>query len=254
MPNTLRVEPGPVTRITLARPEVRNAINAQLIRELRAELEQLQAQPPRVLVLAGEGAMYCAGADVNWMAETGQLGWDENYVDALAMADLLAALNGLPFPVLACVQGGAYGGGIGFLACCDAVVCADDASFAFGEVKLGLAPATIAPYVIAKIGVSAARELMLSADRFDAWRAESVGLVHQVVAAVDLDTVVSERAERYLKAGPQAVQATKSLIAKLSPYLAVHREETARLIAELRASEEGREGLTAFLEKRRPNW
>jgi methylglutaconyl-CoA hydratase len=253
--STIRLDStGSVFTLTLTRPEVRNAINAQMIRELHECIGSLASEPPRVLILAGEGALFCAGADAKWMAETGQLGWDENYIDALAMADLLAALNALPCPVLARVQGGAYGGGIGFACCCDAVVCADNAQFAFGEARLGLTPATIAPYVIAKIGASAARELFLSAARFDAQRALSIGLVHEVVADADLNAAVQTRTEQYLACGPEALKATKRVIASVAPSPAGYREDTARLIAELRASDEGREGLAAFLEKRRPGW
>jgi methylglutaconyl-CoA hydratase len=252
--STIRIEfSDSAARLTLARPNLRNAINQQMIGELRAAVNHLAAEPPRVLVLAGEGVLFCAGADANWMAETGRQGWEANYVDALALTDLLAALNALPCPVLARVQGGAYGGGIGLLACCDAVVCVDDAQFAFGEVRLGLAPATIAPYVIAKIGVSAARELFLSAARFGAQRALSIGLVHHVVAPSGLDQAVERRIGEYLACSPQAVTASKRLIGNVAPAAALG-ETTARLIAELRASPEGSEGLAAFLEKRRPSW
>lgn len=251
---TIRLErSGNIAKLTLARPEVRNAINAEMITELRECADHLATDPPRVLVLAGEGALFCSGADAKWMAQTGQLGWDENYVDALAMADLLYALNGLPFPVLARVQGGAYGGGIGLLACCDAVVCADNAAFSFGEVRLGLAPATIAPYVIAKLGVSAAREFFLSAARFDAQRVLG-RLVHEVVPEAGLDAAVAARISQYLACSPRAIAATKALVAGLLPELRSAREDTARLIAELRASPEGREGLAAFLDKRKPEW
>lgn len=253
--STIRLEAlDRVTRLTLNRPDVRNAINAEMIRELRDCVDGFTAAPPRVLVLTGDGPLFCAGADAKWMAETGQLGWDENYVDALAMADLLATLNALPCPVLARVQGGAYGGGIGFMCCCDAAVCADDAQFSFGEARLGLTPATIAPYVMGRIGASAARELFLSAARFDAQRALAIGLVHEVVAEAELDSAVERRVQQYLACGPKALQATKQLIASLSPSLVNHREDTARLIAELRSSAEGREGLAAFLEKRKPSW
>jgi methylglutaconyl-CoA hydratase len=245
---------GAIATLTLSRAEVRNAINAEMIRDLRECVDALAADPPRVLVLAGEGALFCAGADAKWMAETGRLSADENYADALALADLLAALNTLPCPVLARVQGGAYGGGIGFMSCCDAVVCTDSAAFSFGEARLGLTPATIAPYVIAKIGASAVRELFMSAARFDAQRALAVGLVHEVVAETELDSSIQKRVEQYLACGPEALKTTKQLIATLQPALSEQREATAQLIAELRASDEGREGLAAFLCKRKPKW
>ena len=252
---TIRLEiSGPVARLFLTRPDLRNAINASMIRELRECLGHLVANPPRVLVLSGDGSVFCAGADANWMAETGRLGWDENYVDALAMADLLAELNSLPCPVLARVQGGAYGGGIGLICCCDAVVCADNAQFSLSEVRLGLTPSTISPYVLAKIGASHARDLFLSAARFGAQRAQASGMVHEVVAETELDSAVEQRIQQYLACAPGAMAAAKAQIASLGQSPAQWREETARLIAELRSSSEGREGLAAFLEKRKPEW
>ncbi|MDQ3024699.1 MAG: enoyl-CoA hydratase-related protein [bacterium] len=251
----LRVErDGAVVHVWLSCPEVRNAFNAELIGELNAHLAALTSDPPRVLVLGGDGPLFCSGADAKWMADSGQQGWDANYADALEMANLLATLNALPCAVLGRVQGGAYGGGIGLLACCDAVVAVDNAAFSFGEVRLGIAPATIAPYVVAKIGVSAARELFLSAAKFDAYGAKAIGLVHAIVAESELDSEIERRIEQYLANGPGAVAATKRLLAGLHSVSQVLLEETARLISELRTSPEGRDGLAAFIGKRKARW
>jgi methylglutaconyl-CoA hydratase len=254
-PTLLRLEQhGSVAHLWLSRPAVRNAFNAELIAALSRQLHELAIARPRVLVLGGDGPLFCAGADAQWMAQSGNQGWDTNYADALAMAGLLEALNALPFPVIARVQGGAYGGGIGLLACCDAVIAAEDAKFSFGEVRLGIAPATIAPYVIAKIGVSAARDMFLSAAHFDATRALQLGLLHEVVPEAELDIAVDSRIERYTGNSPAALAATKRLIGEIASIQPGLREATARLIAELRASDEGREGLAAFQEKRKPYW
>jgi methylglutaconyl-CoA hydratase len=251
-----------VLTLTLARPEARNAFNAALIDELATACAWIAAaaadlNPPRVLVLAAEGEYFSAGADLAWMRAQGGADYEANLADALRLTEMLQALDTLPLPVLARVQGGAFGGGAGLLACCDAVVCAEGALFGFSEVRLGLAPATIGPFVLAKLGAAACRELFLSGARFTAQRAYELGLVHDVVPAENLDLVVQRRCAEYLAGSPAAIAASKRLVADLTALgddSADVRRMTARLIAQLRQSDEGREGLNAFLEKRKPAW
>ncbi len=258
--SSLRVErDGPFAQVTLDRPEVRNAFNAELIGELRTTFEALSTEAPdalRGVVLAGSGSVFCAGADVDWMRSAIGLGVAENERDAAALHAMLAAVDRCPVPVIARVQGAALGGGMGLCAVSDVVVAAADATFGFTETKLGIIPAVISPFVLAKIGESHARALFATGQRFDADRAMRIGLVHEVVAdEVELDARVDQLVGEVRSAGPTAARAAKALVRELralSPDEA--RAHTIRHIAQQRTSAEGQEGLGAFLEKRRPSW
>ena len=250
---------GPVERLTLNRPEVRNAFNEEVIVELTAWAEATreagQRGDIRVVVLAGAGKMFCAGADVNWMSKTVRYSRDENLRDAAAMSRMFAAIDALPVPVVGRVQGAALGGGAGLAAVCDIVVAAETALFGFTETKLGILPAVISPFALAKIGRSAARELFLTGARFPAARAKDIGLVHAVVAEAQLDVAVDDYVRELLTAGPQAVAAAKALIAEVWPRsVADAAAITSAAIAERRVSPGGQEGLNAFLDKRKPSW
>ena len=238
-----RERDGPVLRVTMARPERRNAFDAALIAELTDAFADVG--DARAVVLAGEGSSFSAGADVEWMRSSVELSYEENVADALRLRAMLDAIDSCPAPVVARVQGHALGGGVGLVACCDVVVAAPDAVFAFSEVKLGIVPAVISPFALAKIGAGAARRYFVTGERFDAATALRIGLVHEL--ADDLDAAVERVVGELLTAGPEAVRAAKELArAPLSA------EETARRIAAHRTSAEGQEGLRAFLEKRTP--
>jgi methylglutaconyl-CoA hydratase len=247
---------GPVEYVTLNRPDVRNAFNEEVIGELRAWAGNAATDPDlRACVLAGAGKAFCAGADLAWMARMRQYSEEENVRDARAMADMFGALDRLPVPLIGRVHGAALGGGTGLAAVCDIVVASDDAVFGFTEVKLGLLPAVISPFAVAKIGVSLARELMLTGARLSAERARSAGLVHAVVAAGELDRAVDGYVREVLTGSPSAIAATKALHSRVAggrPEDVV--DLTSRAIAAQRVSAEGREGLSAFLEKRPPRW
>jgi methylglutaconyl-CoA hydratase len=210
----------------------------------------------RVVVLAAQGPSFSAGADLNWMKAMAGYSRAENVEDARRLARLMRTLNGLPRPTVALVQGAAFGGGVGLVACCDIVVAVEEAKFCLSEVKLGLIPAVISPYVVATIGEAAARRYFLTAEAFSSWEAQRLGLVHEVVDRGALEGRGRQIVDALLQGGTTAQQAAKDLvfsIASRRPDAALI-EETAGRIADLRASEEGREGVTAFLEKRRPNW
>jgi len=247
---------GPVETVTINRPDVRNAFNDGVVTELAAWAAAVQQAPGvRVAVLAGAGRVFSAGADLAWMTATARYSHDENVRDAEAMARMFAALDTLPVPLVGRIQGAAIGGGCGLAAVCDIVVAAEDAVFGFTEVKLGLLPAVISPYVLAKIGRSAARELFLTGARFTAARAAHIGLVHAVVPAADLDTAVRGYVSELLAAGPEAVSAAKSLIRDVWPLSDSQAlPVTAQAIARRRVSAEGQEGMRAFAEKRRASW
>jgi methylglutaconyl-CoA hydratase len=247
---------GSVERLTLNRPDVRNALNDELIAELGAWAGAIRTDPAvRVVVLAGAGKTFSAGADVAWMASAIGYTEDENARDATALSDMFASLDRLPLPMIGRIQGAALGGGIGLAAVCDVVVAEEQAIFGFTEVKLGIVPAVISPFAIAKIGQSAARELFLTGARFSAARAREIGLVHRVVPSTELDRAVDDCVQELLTAGPEAVAAAKLLIPRVSGRpLEEAGPVTARAIAERRVSAEGQEGLKAFLEKRRPSW
>jgi len=249
------IENGPITYIWLNRPEIRNAFNPTVIAELTAVFSAIAPTGVRAIVLGGRGKVFCAGADLNWMREMAAYTEAQNQADALALADMLEAIDSCPLPVVASVQRAAFGGAIGLLACCDSVICSDDAVFAFSEVRLGISPATISPYVVAKIGAAGARDLFLSGEPFNAQQALRMGLIHQIVKPENLEGAVAIKVGELLKAGPQAAVETKKLIRSLTAVVNSDlRLATARLIARLRVSAEGQEGLGAFLDKRIPGW
>jgi methylglutaconyl-CoA hydratase len=250
---------GPIEYLTLNRPDVRNAFNEHVIRELTAWAARTRAAAERhevrIAVLAGAGTTFCAGADVTWMSKTVQYTEEENVRDAAAMSQMFAALDELPLALVGRIQGAALGGGAGLAAICDIVIAADDARFGFTEVKLGILPAVISPFVLAKIGRSAARELFLTGARFSAARAREIGLAHTIVPASELDATVSRCVKELLTAGPEAVAAAKALIPRVWAQPAdLVATSTARAIAARRVSVEGQEGLKAFLEKRKASW
>jgi methylglutaconyl-CoA hydratase len=243
----LRVErDGDLLRITLARPERRNAFDAELIRELTEAFSGVGNV--RAVVLAGEGPSFCAGADVEWQRSSIDLTFDENVEDALRLYRMMAAVDGCPAPVVARVQGYALGGGSGLVACADIAVAAPDATFGFTEVRLGIIPAVISPFVLAKIGPGEARRVFLTGSRFDVETALRIGLVHEVTD--ELDAAVERHVGELLKSGPEATRAAK----RLAKEPVAGADELARLAAGLRAGAEGQEGLRAFLEKRDPSW
>ena len=253
----LRLErEGARARVVLARPEVRNAFNAELIARLCDAFTALAAEPAvRVVVLQGDGKTFCGGADVNWMRASLDLGEDDNVRDAEAMSDMFRAIDRCPKPVIARVHGAALGGGAGLCAVADAVVAEETTVFGFTETKLGIIPAVISPFVLAKIGVSHARRLFLTGERFGASRAAAIGLVHEVVPAEELDAAVDALARELESAGPTAVAAAKALIPAVDAAAYDQtRGITARASAKQRTSEEGQEGLRAFLERRSAAW
>jgi methylglutaconyl-CoA hydratase len=253
--STITIEHGPVTTVTLNRPDVRNAFNEELIDELTAWAKSVVPGETRVAILQGAGKAFCAGADVNWMAKMVGYTRDENVADAERAAGMLNALDRVPVPLIGRVHGAALGGGSGLAAVCDVVVSADDALFGFTEVVLGILPAMISPYVVRKIGLTAARELCLSGTRFDAARAKAIGLVADVVPAADLDAAVDRHVQLFLKAAPGAVARAKALLRDVNGRLPEDVISlTTAAIADQRVSAEGQEGLRAFLEKRPAAW
>jgi methylglutaconyl-CoA hydratase len=256
MPSTLSIAAqDQVVRVTLNRPEVRNAFNESLIAELADWAGSVRAGDARVAVLAGAGRVFCAGADLAWMSKMVGYSKEENLRDATAGARMFEALNALPIPLIGRVHGAALGGGAGLAAVCDIVVAADDAVFGFTEAKLGIVPAMISPFVVARIGQAAARELFLTAGRFSAARAREIGLVHRVVPAADLDSAVDAFVAELMTSAPEAVAGAKALVALVSgKEPASVRTLTTETIARHRTSAEGQEGMRAFLEKRQPAW
>jgi len=244
--SALRVErEGPLLRIALARPERRNAFDAALIAELTGAFADVG--DVRAVVLTGDGPSFSAGADVEWMRSSAELSYEENVADALRLRAMLDVIDSCPAPVVAGVQGHALGGGCGLVACCDIVVAEPETEFAFSEVKLGIVPAVISPFALAKIGSSAARRYFVTGERFSAEVALRIGLVHEV--ADELESAVDRVVGELLSVGPDAARAAKALAR--APRSA---QETAELIATHRTSAEGQEGLQAFLEKRAPGW
>jgi methylglutaconyl-CoA hydratase len=245
-----------IARVTLARPEARNAFNAQTIEQLHDVFARITAADDvRAVVLAGEGKVFCGGADIGWMRESLELSFDANVADAERMSDMFRTIDNCPKPVIGQIHGAALGGGAGLAAVCDIAVAADDAVFGFTEVKLGIIPAVISPFVLAKIGASHARALFLTGERFDARRAKHIGLVHEVVPAVELGAAVEHCLEELFTAGPAAVRAAKLLIRRVvdNDY-DDSRAITARAIAQQRIGTEGQEGLRAFLERRQASF
>ena len=236
---------GGVLRVTLARPERRNAFDAALIAALADAFADVG--DARCVVLAGEGQSFCAGADVEWQRASIDLSFDENVEDAMRLYRMLEAVDACPAPVVARVQGYALGGGSGLVACCDIAVAAPDAVFGYSEVRLGIIPAVISPFVLPRIGPGAARRYFLTGERFDAETALRIGLVHEV--AEDLDAAMDSVVEALLQGGPEAVRAAKQLVREHPT-----GEATAQIAARRRTSDEGQDGLRAFLDKRRPAW
>lgn len=245
-----------VATLTLARPDLHNAFNVEMIAELRDCFSALASDPAtRVVVLTGAGPSFCAGADLNWMRASLDWSREQNMSDAKALAAMFEAAWNLPQPLVGRINGAAMGGGVGLVACCDIAVATDTARFGFSEVKLGLIPAVISQYVVPKIGVSQARALFVSAERFTAQRAYEIGLVHAVASTAELDVTVANLVERLLSSGPAALGAAKRLV---DAVWTLDREAARRYvleaIAQARTSPEGQEGIRAFLEKRKPNW
>lgn len=247
---------GHVERLTLNRPEVRNALNDELIAELTQWADRMRDEHAvRAVVLGGAGPSFCAGADLVWMAKTVTYTHAENLRDAEALGRMFSALDTLPMPLIGRVHGAALGGGSGLAAVCDIVIAEQSAVFGFTEVKLGIVPGVISPFVLAKIGRSAARELFVSGVRFGATRAREIGLVHAVVPPEALDDTLRAYVADVAAAGPEAVRAAKALIREVWELSADRAAAaTARAIATRRVSPEGQEGLRAFLEKRKPSW
>lgn len=259
-PSQLLIERrGGALWLTLNRPEVHNAFGDRLIADLtRALDEAADDDSVRAIVLTGAGETFSAGADMNWMRSMASAGEVENRNDALRLANLLRALNFHPKPTIARVNGAAFGGGLGLIACCDIVIAVEDALFAFTEVRLGLVPAVISPYVIRRIGERHARRFFLTAERFDANRAMRIGLVRELATLETLDDMVEQQLRWLSQGGPKAVSEAKALVLRVAGVDAAEQREqdhhTAELIARLRVSDEGQEGLSAFLEKRKPGW
>ncbi|HET7033330.1 MAG TPA: enoyl-CoA hydratase/isomerase family protein [Casimicrobiaceae bacterium] len=246
-----------VALVILSRPDVHNAFNATLIAELTRALRELDLDATvRAVVLLGEGKSVCAGADLNWMKEMAGFGATENLADANALAVMLKSLYRLSKPTIARVHGSAFGGGAGLVACCDIAFAAQDTTFSFSEAKLGLIPATIAPYVLEAIGARYARRYFLSAERFTAAEAFRIGLVHDIYPLDEIDARINELLGSLLVAGPRAQHESKALIraVRSGPIDDTLIADTAARIARIRGSEEGREGVGAFLGKRAPAW
>ncbi|MFY8178604.1 MAG: enoyl-CoA hydratase/isomerase family protein [Limnohabitans sp.] len=248
---------GAIRTITLSRPDVRNAFNDEVIAELKAAFHAAgQASQVRCVVLAAEGPAFCAGADLNWMRRMADYTRDENLADAGQLAAMLRAIYECPKPTIARVQGDVFAGGVGLVAACDMAVSVDTATYCLSEVKLGLIPATISPYVIRAMGARAAHRYFLTAERFSAAEAYRIGLVHEVVAADALDAQVAELASALVSASPNAVRACKRLVQDVAERdiddaLVAH---TVAGIADIRSSDEGKEGVQSFLQKRKPSW
>jgi methylglutaconyl-CoA hydratase len=243
--------------VTLNRPDVRNAFNDEMIAEITAAFTELgQRDDVRCIVLAAEGSVFCAGADLNWMRRMADYSREENLADAAKLAEMLRVIYECPKPTVAHVQGDVYAGGMGLVACCDVAVSVDSAGFCLSEVKLGLIPATISPYVIRALGARASHRYFLTAERFSAQEAQQMGFVHEVVAADQLDAKVNEITQALVKNSPSAVKVCKKLVQDVAgeeisqPLI----DKTVQSIADIRSSAEGREGVSAFLGKRKPSW
>lgn len=251
-----RTDDGVVANVALARPDTRNALNSALIEELTTCFEELAADDRvRVVVLTGEGRTFCAGADIGYMRDTARFSYEENLQDARRLAAMFRAVDECPKPVVAKVKGAAVGGGVGLVAAADIAVAAEGTKFAFSEVRLGIAPATIAPFVVRKIGYSHARALFLSGERFGAQRAREIGLVHEVVPEDGLDGAISAKVDALLAGGPRAQAAVKMLLREIEDLESLDAlAQMSGVISGLRVGEEGQEGLGAFLEKREPHW
>ncbi len=254
MPTIKTSTSGWVQTVTLDRPEAKNAFNEAMIEELREAFTAV-SDSIRVVVLTGSGSVFCAGADINWMRDSISRSEADNREDASRMEAMFRAIDECPAPVIGRVNGPALGGGMGLIACCDIVVAVDNAQFAYTEVRLGIVPAVISPFSLRKIGPAAARRYFLTGEIFDVAKAMQLGLVHEVVAADDLDSATSKIAHTLTNNGPGAVRTAKSLIREvLSMDRQQARKFTIETIARVRTSAEGQDGLSAFLEKRSPRW
>lgn len=255
--NTILYEKrGQVAWLTFNRPDVHNAFNVELIEDVAEALKRVKKDDSvRVLVLTGKGESFCAGADLNWLREIIDYSFKQNLEESRALADVLFQLYSLPKPTIALVNGAAIGGGNGFLSACDMAVAAEDATFGLSEVKIGLVPAAISPYVIRKIGESKAREYFLTGKRISGRKAQEIGLVNDVVPGEKLGEAAESLIEKLLTSGPEAMASCKELISRTSQErIEDVKEFTASMIAGLRVSQEGQEGMASFLEKRKPNW
>ena len=258
MSGTLKIEVAQmIGRVTLNRPDVRNAFNDEVIAEITQAFTELGARDDvRCIVLSAEGTAFCAGADLNWMRRMADFSREENLADAAKLAEMLRVIYECPKPTVARVQGDVYAGGMGLIACCDIAVSVDSAGYCLSEVKLGLIPATISPYVMRAIGARASHRYFLTAERFSAQEALRLGFVHEVVSVDQLDAKVDEITQALLKNSPNAVKVCKKLVQdvagqEISQPLIV---KTVQGIADIRSSAEGREGVSAFLGKRKPSW
>ena len=255
--NLLVTTDGHVATVTLNRPEVRNAFNDEMIGELTVVFEQLGADDKvRVIVLAAAGKAFCAGADLNWMRAMADYDYDENLADADKLAQMLKTIYECPKPTIAAIQGDVYAGGMGLVAVCDIAIAVKIANFCLSEVRLGLAPATISPYVIRALGARASQRYFLSAEIFDTKKARQLGFVHERVSEEALEDVVAALCAKIAKNSPDALKTCKHLLhevagAPIDDALIAH---TVKGIADIRSSEQGREGVQAFLQKRKPNW
>jgi methylglutaconyl-CoA hydratase len=245
-----------IAKINLARPEVHNAFNEVMIAELTEVFSRIsQDDAARVVVLTGNGESFCAGADLNWMKKMINFTYQQNLEDSLKLAELFYLMYSLPKPIIARVNGAAIGGGTGLVAVCDIAIAAEKAKFSLSEVKLGLVPACISPYVIRKVGEGRCREFFLTGERLTANRALELGLVNQVVPLESLDQAVEEKVKQLISSGPKAIAMCKELL-KNVPGMSFDKAKTytADMIASMRIGDEGQEGMNAFLEKRKPKW
>jgi len=245
-----------IARVCFDRPEIHNAFNSSMIRELDDVFEKIESDKSiRVVILTGHGKSFCAGADINWLREIIDYSFEQNLEESLELAEILHKIYVLPKPTIAMVNGTAIGGGTGFLSVCDIAVASEEAQFGLSEVKIGLVPAAISPYVIHRIGEKNAREYFLTGERISSQKAFEIGLVNKVVPLAKLNEAVDETAKRLLTSGPEAIASCKELIYR-APRMSFEEAKTytARVIANLRVSKEGQEGMSAFLEKRKPSW
>jgi len=255
--STIRLEVADrVATVTLARPEIHNAFNEVMIAELNDLFAQLAEDPSvRVVVLTGAGKSFCAGADLHWMGKMVSYSFEENFEDSMKLAELMHRMYAHPCPTICRVNGATVGGGTGLVAACDIAIASTSAFFSLSEVRIGLVPACIGPYVVKRIGEARARELFLTGERIPAEKAAQIGLVNAAVPEADLDSEVRKRVELMLKCGPEALKAAKKLLEGVTARAASELKEfTAEMIAQLRVSEEGQEGMKAFLAKRTPRW
>ena len=242
---------------TLNRPDIHNAFDEELIAQLKDKFSKLAVNPEvRLIVIAATGTSFCAGADLNWMKRMSSYSYEKNMADGKALAEMLHTIATCPKPIIGKVQGPAYGGGVGIVSVCDIIIASEDAKFVFSEVTLGITPATISPYVVAAIGERQAHRYFLTAETFDAWKALEIGLVHQVEAPEKLVSAVDKLVHKMLRNSPAAMMAAKELVRNVAkkPIDQNLLEDTAKRIADIRATAERKEDIKAFLEKRKPSW